>query len=176
MFGVETAKDSNSAKGEEAPNIILHVDLKGKNNQIINFTRMAEQKYGFLAVHPRLAANSRRLAQVAAAGAALEKAALTRKLGGISADESGEDDTSVDIERESDNDGDVVMSGLNGETGTAANSETDGKTTKKRRRRKMEEYDQDVRMTCRGPAQADATTLGSFRRRQRTGLGSASGN
>ena len=143
MFGGETAKDKMASSTNEAPNIILHVDLKGKSNVVINFARMAEEKYGFEALYPRLAKNRARLAKVAEAGEALEKAANGGKLGGTSAEGSGDEDMSVDIDRESDNDGDIAMSGINGGTATGANSETDGKGTKKRRRRKVEEYDQD---------------------------------
>lgn len=49
---------------------------------------------------------------------------------------------SVDIDRDSDNEGDVNMTGVNG-AGTAANSGTDATGPKKRRKKKMEEYDQD---------------------------------
>ena len=143
MLGGETVKDTNTSSTNEAPNIILHVDLKGKSNVVINFARMAEEKYGFEALYPRLAKNRARLAKVAEAGEALEKAANGGKLGGTSAEESGDEDMSVDIDRDSDNDGDIAMSGLNGGTGTGANSETDGKGMKKKRRRKVEEYDQD---------------------------------
>ena len=145
MLGGETVKDTNASSTNEAPNIILHVDLKGKSNVVINFARMAEEKYGFEALYPRLAKNRARLAKVAEAGEALEKAANGGKLGGTSAEESGDEDMSVDIDRDSDNDGDIAMSGLNGGTGTGANSETDGKGVKKKRRRKVEEYDQDGR-------------------------------
>lgn len=100
---------------------------------------MVEEKYGFAALHPRLAARKEHLSRVAAAGAALEKS-VNGKLGGSPAGESGDDDMSVDIDRDSDNDGDVAMSGVNG-LGTAGNSGAEGE--KKRRRRKMEEYDRD---------------------------------
>jgi len=143
VFGTETGKEATAGSIDQAPDIILHVDLKGKNNVVINFARMAEEKYGFEALYPRLAKNRARLAKVAEAGEALEKAANGAKLGGTSAEESGDDDMSVDIDRDSDNDGDVAMSGVNGGTGTGANSETDGKGTKRKRRKKAEEYDQD---------------------------------
>ena len=140
MFGGDSGKDAGSST--EAPNVILHVPLKGKSNVIFSFAKMAEDKYGFDRLYPRLAANRLRLANVAAASDALEKINGSKN-GGTSAEESGADDVSVDIERDSDNDndGDVAMSGVNGGTGTAANSETDGKGTKKRRRRKEEQYD-----------------------------------
>jgi hypothetical protein len=156
MFGGEIAKDANVSSTNEAPNIILHVDLKGRSNVVINFARMAEEKYGFEALYPRLAKNRARLAKVAEAGDALEKAANGGKLGGTSAEESGDEDMSVDIDRESDNDGDIAMSGINGGTGTGANSETDGKGTKKKRRRKVEEYDQDGRMEVTLPKRFNA--------------------
>lgn len=135
LFGGE---GSGGASGE-APTIVLEIPLRGKSNQIVNFARMVEDKYGFAALHPRLAARKERLAQVAAAGAALEKS-TNGKLGLSPTGESGDDDMSVDIDRDSDNDGDVAMSGVNGH-GTAGNSGAEGE--KKRRRRKMEEYDRD---------------------------------
>lgn len=135
LFGGE---GSGGATGE-APTIVLEIPLRGKSNQIVNFARMVEDKYGFAALHPRLAARKERLAQVAAAGAALEKSA-NGKLGVSSAGESGDDDMSVDIDRDSDNDGDIAMSGING-LGTTGSGGAEGE--KKRRRRKMEEYDRD---------------------------------
>ncbi|KFY20162.1 hypothetical protein V491_03939, partial [Pseudogymnoascus sp. VKM F-3775] len=56
-----------------APTIVLHIPLNGGSNKYINFTRLAEERYGWDALHPRLAAQRERLARVAAAGAALEK-------------------------------------------------------------------------------------------------------
>lgn len=132
---------SHSGTGK-APNIVLHVSLKDPENRIINFARMAEEKYGFAALYPRQAAQKERLAKVAAAGAALERSASGSKFGGTSAGESGDEDLSVDIDRDSDNDGDVAMSGVNGGA-DAANSGTDGPGPKRRRRKKQEEYDQD---------------------------------
>ena len=140
LFGT-TATEATTSSGQ-APNIILHITLKSNDNNIINFAQLAEQKYGFAALHPRLAAQKERLARVAAAGAALEKSANGSRLGGTSAGESGEDDLSVDIDHDSENEGDVAMTGTNG-GGTGANSGTDATGPKKRRRKKVEEYDQD---------------------------------
>jgi hypothetical protein len=109
------------------------VPLAGQNSQIISFARLAEEKYGFAALHPRLAAQKERLARVAAAGAALEK----NEKGGA-ARESADEDLSVDIDRDSDVDGDVAMGGTEL---TGADEKGDGK--KKRRRKKMEDYDRD---------------------------------
>lgn len=140
LFGTTPAEAATSLG--RAPNIVVHVKLKNNDNNIINFAQLAEQKYGFAALHPRLAAQKERLARVAAAGAALEKSATGSRLGGTSAGESGDDDLSVDIDRDSDNEGDAAMTGVNGgETG--ANSGTDATGPKKRRRKKGEEYDQD---------------------------------
>ena len=136
-IGTEMGKDS-AAKG---PNIVLHIDLKDPNNKVINFARLAEEKYGFDALYPQQAAQRKRLNEIAARGAALERSASGSKVGGTSAGESGEDDVSVDIDRDSENDGDVAMGGLNGTD--QVNSGTDGPEPKRRRRRKEEVYDQE---------------------------------
>jgi HPC2 and ubinuclein domain len=140
LFGGSSSDAPTST--DKIPNIILHIDLKGKTNNIINFAQMAEEKYGFAALHPRLAAQKERLARVAAVGAALERSASGSRMGGTSAGESGDDDGSVDIDRDSADDGDALMGGMNNTDG-AGNSGTDGPTAKRRRRKKIEEYDQD---------------------------------
>ncbi|KIY02737.1 uncharacterized protein Z520_01202 [Fonsecaea multimorphosa CBS 102226] len=141
LFGGDSSSDMPK-DSEKGPNIVLHVDLKNPSNRVINFARMAEEKYGFAALYPRQAAQKERLAKIAAAGAALERSASGSKFGGTSAGDSGDEDLSVDIERDSDNDGDVAMSGVNGGQ-EPPNSGTDGPGPKRRRRRKVEEYDQD---------------------------------
>lgn len=117
--------------------IVLQIDLKDENYKVFNFARMAEEKYGFAAVYPRQAAQRERLAKVAAAGAALEKLAPNAKRGEMSIGESGDEDLSADIDRDSDNDGDITMTGVNG---TNENSGTDGPMKKQRKKRK-DEYD-----------------------------------
>jgi hypothetical protein len=136
--------DSNTGNTDtgKASNIVLHIDIKKPGNQVINFARLAEEKYGFAALYPRQAAQKERLAKVAAAGAALERSGSGSRLGGVSAGESGDEDLSVDIDRESDNDGDIAMTGVNGGQ-DQVNSGTDNAGTKQKRRRKQEEYDQD---------------------------------
>ena len=141
LFGGDSSNGMTQKDSEKGPSIVLHVDLKDPNNRVINFARMAEAKYGFAALYPRQAAQKERLAKIAAAGAALERSASGSKLGGTSA-ESGDEDLSVDIDRDSENDGDVAMSGVNGGP-EAGNSGTDGAGPKRRRRRKVEEYDVD---------------------------------
>ncbi|EXJ89746.1 hypothetical protein A1O3_02813 [Capronia epimyces CBS 606.96] len=142
LFGGDSSNDGAQKASGKGPTIVLHIDLKDPNNRVINFARMAEEKYGFAALYPRQAAQKERLAKVAAAGAALERSASGSKFGGTSAGDSGDDDLSVDIERDSDNDGDVAMSGINGGQ-EAANSGTDAPGSKRRRKRKVEEYNQD---------------------------------
>lgn len=138
FFGGESAIDK-SEPSSKGTNIMLHIDLKDPKNKIFNFARMAEEKYGFAAVYPRQAAQKKRLAEVAAHGAALEKAASVGKREGTSAGESGDEDLSVDIDRDSDNDGDIAMGGVNG---TNDNSGTDGPVPKQRKKRR-DEYDAD---------------------------------
>ncbi|KAF4622791.1 hypothetical protein G7Y89_g14234 [Cudoniella acicularis] len=111
-----------------APTVILNIPMKGEVNKIINFTRMAEEQYGWDALHPRLAAQRDRLARVAAAGAALERNGSSKDSG---------DDMSLDSDGEGSN---VEMGGMSdGRTGT------DGGAKKVPRKRKMkeDEYDKD---------------------------------
>ncbi|KAL9106952.1 MAG: hypothetical protein Q9227_008075 [Pyrenula ochraceoflavens] len=138
LFGTENSSVTPSGDEDEAPTIMIEVPLNGMSNQIVNFSRMVEEKHGFAALHPRLAARKQRLAEVAAAGAAIEKSA-NGKLSGVSA--GGSDNESMSLDAESDNDADIAMTGTNGPD-TAANSGAEG-GKKRRRRRKMEEYDQD---------------------------------
>lgn len=137
LFGKD---DSNeSSESNETPNIILHVPLQGTGNRIINFARLAEEQYGFAALHPRLAAHREQLARVAAAGAALERNGKGSK--GIEA-ESADEDLSLDVERDSELDGDAAMGGVGSAPNGAAGTETgDGK--KRRRRKKVEGYDRE---------------------------------
>ncbi|TVY87776.1 Histone promoter control protein [Lachnellula willkommii] len=109
-----------------APTVILNIPMNGEANKIINFTRMAEDRYGWDALHPRLAAQRDRLARVAAAGAALERNGSGRDSG---------DDMSLDSDAEGSN---VEMGGMSdGRTGT------DGGVKKIPRKRKMKEDDYD---------------------------------
>ncbi|KAJ5124688.1 uncharacterized protein N7515_008513 [Penicillium bovifimosum] len=127
---------ANPSDSRTTPNIIVHIPLQ-KGNQIVNFARLAEEQYGFAALHPRLAAHKARLARVAAASAALERNDKSAK--GISAGETDED-LSLDAERDSDVDGDVAMGGTSAGTNGAPSEASDGK---KKRRKKVEEYDRD---------------------------------
>ena len=130
----------NTGPEKTAPTVVLNVPLTG-DNQYVNFTRLAEERYGFNALHPRLAAQRERLARVAAAGAALENA---NKSGGNSG--SG-DEMSVDLsDGEADN-SNVEMGGVNdGEKIPKSGEETgEAGVVKKPRKRTMKEdmYDKE---------------------------------
>ncbi|KAI9822559.1 MAG: hypothetical protein M1827_000278 [Pycnora praestabilis] len=115
---------SLAAEGPQktAPTIILNIPMKGETNQTINFARMAEARYGFNALHPRLAAQRERLARVAAAGAAIEKAS-----GSGSADEM-----SLDLSEPESN---VEMGGMDGAS--------EGGDKKQKRKPKTDSYDKE---------------------------------
>ncbi|MCJ1224151.1 hypothetical protein MMC12_000795 [Toensbergia leucococca] len=129
-----------------APTVILHVPLNGGNNMYINFARMAEEQYGFNALHPRLAAQRERLARVAAAGAALENA---QKMGRNSGSGMSTDEMSVDLsEGETSN---VEMGGMgvsgidmmgDGNGGEGSES-TLKKMVPKKRKMKEDQYDKE---------------------------------
>ena len=123
-----------------APTVVLNVPLTG-DNQYVNFTRLAEERYGFNALHPRLAAQRERLARVAAAGAALESA---NKSGGNSG--SG-DEMSVDLSDGEAENSNVEMGGVNdGERILKSGEETgEAGVVKKPRKRTMKEdmYDKE---------------------------------
>ncbi|CAG8954154.1 hypothetical protein HYFRA_00005773 [Hymenoscyphus fraxineus] len=111
-----------------APTVVLHIPMNGETNKIINFTRLAEELYGWDALHPRLAAQRDRLARVAAAGAALERNGSGKDSG---------DDMSLDSEGEGSN---VEMGGMSdGRTGTDGGA----KKIPRKRRMKEDQYDKD---------------------------------
>ncbi|KAF2000426.1 histone promoter control 2 [Amniculicola lignicola CBS 123094] len=120
-FGPMTS--SNDPADKEGTNIWLTFSVKGQENVTINFAQEVEKKYGFAALHPRVAARRERQRQITAAGLALEKAA------GI----GSADDMSLDMSEPESN---VEMGGMDDE-----NSGTNG--IKKRRKRKQEEYDKE---------------------------------
>ncbi|KAL0939520.1 histone promoter control 2 [Colletotrichum truncatum] len=119
--------DFGKAVGKEykAPDIVLDIPIKpGETNIYVNVMRMAEEKYGWDALHPRLAEKRDRKARIAAASAALEKTA--------SGQESG-DEMSEDSDKEASN---VEMGGMT----SGAEPE---KPKKKKRNFKEDEYDKD---------------------------------
>ena len=116
-------KDANGKS--EGTNIWLTFPILGQDNVTINFAREVERKYGFAALHPRLAAHQERLKAVAAAGAAIEREQGVKG-----------DDVSVDMS-ENEDVSDVQMGGTEG----GINGEE--QPQRKRRKRKEEEYDKD---------------------------------
>ncbi|KKY22363.1 putative histone promoter control 2 [Diplodia seriata] len=118
FVGSASGKDSST----EGTNIWLTFPLKGQTNVTINFAREVEKKYGFAALHPRVAAARERRRQMAAAAAALERGS-----GAASAD-----DMSVDLSEPESN---VEMGGMEDEL------TQEGK--KRQRKKKVEDYDKD---------------------------------
>lgn len=123
-FGPVANTNGNGSTEPSGVNIWLTFPLKGRENVTINFAQEVEKKYGFAALHPRIAARRERQRQITNMGAALEKAA------GLA---GSADDMSVDL---SDNDSNGGNTGMDDE-GSAA-----GKT-KKPRKRKQEDYDKE---------------------------------
>lgn len=115
---------TNGSSEPQGVNIFLTFPLKGRENVTINFAQEVEKKYGFAALHPRIAARKERQRQITAAGAALEKAT-----GAGSAD-----DMSLDLSEPESN-----VDNVGGdEEGSAT-----GNGVKRRRKRKQEEYDKE---------------------------------
>ncbi|OAA41579.1 Histone promoter control 2 (HPC2) [Beauveria brongniartii RCEF 3172] len=121
--------DFGKAKpGEEAdvPTIVLSIPIvHGETNKYVNFLRLAEDRYGWDALHPRLAANRDRKARIAAAAANLERIESGRESG---------DEMSVDL-----SDGE----GSNPEVAGASGTDNQPKPTKKKRNFKEDQYDVD---------------------------------
>ncbi|CAL8577772.1 HIR complex subunit [Xanthoria parietina] len=132
----------SKAPERTAPTVILHVPLNGDTNKYVNFARLAEEQYGFDALHPRLAAQRERLARVAAAGAALENVHKTGS--GRSADEMSVDLSEGEPDADNSN---VEMGGVNGNKDTkqseAEGSEVAGVKRRKKRTMKEDMYDKD---------------------------------
>ncbi|KAG7009032.1 hypothetical protein G7Y79_00003g009000 [Physcia stellaris] len=141
MFG---GGPESSGPEKAAPTVILDVPLNGEYNKYINFARLAEERYGFNALYPRLAAQRDRLARVAAAGAALEKD--IKNGSGISGDEM-----SVDLSdgEGAGDDSNVEMGGIGlierDVLGGGTPAEGSDGTVRKRKKRVMKEdqYDKD---------------------------------
>lgn len=118
--------DFGKAKpGEEmqVPTIVLEIPIQsGETNKYVNFMRLAEDRYGWDALHPRQAANRDRKARIAAAAASLEKIESGRESG---------DEMSVDL-----SDGEAS----NPENGGTSNPDAQAKP-KKKRNFKEDQYD-----------------------------------
>ncbi|KAI1325460.1 hypothetical protein F5Y16DRAFT_264991 [Xylariaceae sp. FL0255] len=108
------------------PSIVLNIPLNGETNKYVNFMRMAEDQYGWDALHPRQAEHKARKARIAAASAALAQNDSSREGDEMSVDESDNDDSNVE------------MGGTSGPDKAA-----DGKPAKKKRHFKEDEYDKE---------------------------------
>ncbi|KAI0468125.1 hypothetical protein F4859DRAFT_215512 [Xylaria cf. heliscus] len=108
------------------PSIILNIPLNGETNKYVNFMRMAEEQYGWEALHPRQAEHKARKARIAAASAALAQNDSSREGDEMSVDESDNEDSNIE------------MGGTSG-----PDKATDGKPAKKKRHFKEDEYDRD---------------------------------
>jgi len=108
------------------PSIVLNIPLNGETNKYVNFMRMAEEQYGWEALHPRQAEHKARKARIAAASAALAQNDSSREGDEMSVDESDNEDSNIE------------MGGTSGPDKTA-----DGKPAKKKRHFKEDEYDRD---------------------------------
>lgn len=125
LFGGPTSVPMDDANGCRPPTIVIDVPINSDSDRYVNFARLAEQRFDFNALHPRLAAQQERLARVAAAGEVLERAS-----GANSAD-----DMSLDLSEPESN---VEMGGTEG-SGDGAEK---AKPTRKRKA-KADEYDKD---------------------------------
>lgn len=123
--------DFGKAKpGEElqAPTIMLEIKITpGETNKYVNFMRLAEERYGWDALHPRLAAQRDRKARIAAAASALEKNGSGRESG---------DEMSEDV---SDGEG----ASADHQVGAASGADVPAKPARKKRNFKEDEYDRD---------------------------------
>lgn len=110
---------------KETPTIVLTIPISaGETNKYVNFMRMAEDQYGWDALHPRLAADRDRKARIAAAAASLEKVESGRESG---------DEMSVDLSD---------AEGSNPENGGVSGADAQAKP-KKKRNFKEDQYDVD---------------------------------
>lgn len=121
-FGI-TSNGANGTTDTNGVNIYLTFQVKGQQNVTINFAQEVEKKYGFAALHPKIAARRERMKQVTAAGLALERAAGA----------GSNDDMSLDM---SEGESNVEMGGMEDEAPAA-----DG--VRKRKKRKQEDYDKE---------------------------------
>lgn len=109
----------------EAPAVVLTIPITaGETNKYVNFMRLAEERFGWDALHPRLAANRDRKARIAAATASLANVESGRESG---------DEMSVDLsDAEGSNQENGVASGVDGQA-----------KPKKKRNFKEDQYDID---------------------------------
>lgn len=127
-----------AAPGEEkdTPSIVISIPLNADGNKYINFMRLAEEKYGWEALHPRQAADRERKARIAAAAAALEK----QQSGRDSAEEEEPDNSGSDEDNSN-----VEMGGMGNNGGLTSGADAAAPEKPKRRKRnwREDEYDRE---------------------------------
>lgn len=123
LFGGATNTGATERRGV---NIDLHIKLDPAGGNAINIAQEILHKYGHDAINPRAAAHRQHLLQVAAAA---------NKIDGGSPD-----DMSVDLSDMAD-DSNVEMGGMDDTTNSAQLA--DGEKPRKRRKKKVEEYDKE---------------------------------
>lgn len=120
---------------QESPSIVLNIPLNGQTNKYINFMRLAEEKYGWEALHPREAANRDRRARIAAASAALEKQQSGR-------DSAEEEDPEFNASE--DDNSNVEMGGMGNNGGLTSGADAAPEKPKRKKRNwREDEYDRD---------------------------------
>lgn len=130
LFGGPTSAPAHHATDHRPPTIILNIPIRCPDDRYINFAKLAEERYGFGALHPRLAAQHERLARAAVSGAARER--VVGVVGVGSADE-----TSLDVS-EPESPGDHA-----GTEGSADGADKDQKPKQRKRRAKADEYNKE---------------------------------
>lgn len=96
LFGGLGAGPPNGVTENRPPTIVIDVPISRDEDRYVNFARLAEERFNFSALHPRLAAQHERLARVAAAGAALERASAGNSADDMSVDLS-EPESNIDM-------------------------------------------------------------------------------
>ena len=118
---------SSEPSGPKGPSIALHIPLNPRGENNINIAAEIAKKYGRDAVNPRAAAHRERLLRMEAAQNKLI---------------DSNDDMSVDLMSDMEDNSNVEMGGMDDEKSNTG-LETDGKPVRKRRRNKVEEYDKE---------------------------------
>ncbi len=131
LFGGPAAAASRDSSENRAPTIILDIPIRPDEGRYINFAKLAQERYGFSALNPRQAAQHDRLARVAAAGAALERASATA---------SADEDMSLDVSEPESN---ADLAGTEGSGAEKSKAAAAAPPAKRRRRAKGDEYNKD---------------------------------
>ncbi|KAK9356053.1 hypothetical protein V1505DRAFT_363874 [Lipomyces doorenjongii] len=61
QIGIGSPGGAQQRNSDDAPTVCLHVPLNGKTNVVVNFAKLAEDKYGWESLHPRIASTAAEL-------------------------------------------------------------------------------------------------------------------